>query len=210
MTRLLLLAPLALLLAACAPADRLEAPAPGAEVAPDAAAPVPADLGPLPEASLYHLDAAWTSHREDAVAFADLRGRPVLLAMVYANCASACPLIVHDMKRVAEQLPPERAADVQFVLVSLDPTRDTPETMRRFADAHGLDDAWTLLRGDPADVQLLANVLGVRYREEPDGEFAHSNIISALDVHGEIAAQHEGLGTDAPALVAALAAAGPR
>ncbi len=202
MTRTLLLA-LALGLAACT--------APPA--APPAEAPAAPGVAndPLGGESLYVMDAPWERHTGGEVRLADLGGTPVLLALVYTNCASACPLIVHDMKAIAEALPEGQAAGLRYVLVSLDPARDTPEAMRRFADAHGLGDAWTLLRGDPEDVRMLAALLNVRYGPEPDGQVAHSNLIHVLGADGRLVAQQEGLGTDpaptAGALTQALAVA---
>jgi protein SCO1/2 len=164
------------------------------------ATPPTASDAPLSDASLYHVDAAWASDADRAFALADLRGTPVALAMVYADCGTACPLIVNDMKRIGE------AADtpLRYVLVTLDPARDTPEHLRSFRAMHRLGDDWTLLRGSADDVQTLAAVLGVRYRADPDGTIAHSNLITLLDAGGNVVAQQEGLGTDPAPAVAAL------
>lgn len=156
---------------------------------------------PLSETSIYQHDAVWQTDDEDALALADFRGQPVALAMVYADCGTACPLIVQDMKRIGNA-----AGDVplRYVLVSLDPERDTPERMRAFRHMHAMGDGWTMLRGSEDDVQTLAAILGVRYRPDTDGSIAHSNIITLLDAAGNIAAQQEGLGLDPAPAVAAL------
>lgn len=179
----------ALALSACAPAS---GSTPVASVAPDA---------PLSDASVYHVDATWETDAGGDLTLADLRGRPVALAMVYADCGTACPIIVRDMQQIGAA-----AADVplRYVLVSLDPERDTPEHLRAFRAAHGLGDDWTLLRGADVDVQTLAAVLGVRYRADADGTIAHSNLITLLDAGGDVVAQQEGLGTDPAPAVAAL------
>lgn len=155
---------------------------------------------PLSETSIYQHDAVWQTDEEDSLALADFRGEPVALAMVYADCGTACPLIVQDMKRLG------KAADVplRYVLVSLDPERDTPERMRAFRHMHAIGDGWTMLRGSEDDVQTLAALLGVRYRPDSDGTIAHSNIITLLDAHGDVVVQQEGLGLDPAPAVAAL------
>src|SRR5690606_28291582 len=149
---------------------------------------------------IYQHDAVWQTDEEDSLALADFRGEPVALAMVYADCGTACPLIVQDMKRLG------KAADVplRYVLVSLDPERDTPERMRAFRHMHAIGDGWTMLRGSEDDVQTLAALLGVRYRPDSDGTIAHSNIITLLDAHGDVVVQQEGLGLDPAPAVAAL------
>lgn len=166
------------------------------------------DLGaPLSPTSLYHYDATWQTDAETPMKLADLRGRPVLLAMVYADCGTACPMIIHDMKRIAEQV---GGVPLRHVLVTLDPERDTPEHLRRFRQMHELGTDWTLLRGSDDAIQTLAALLGVRYRADADGTIAHSNLITLLDAGGDVAAQQEGLGADpAPAVAALLAATRP-
>ncbi|HIG75239.1 MAG TPA: SCO family protein [Bacteroidetes bacterium] len=184
MPRLLLLTLAAASLAACA--------APASD---------PADLdAPLSDASVYQVDVAWGTDGGETVTLADLRGAPVALAMVYADCGTACPMIVHDMKQIGE------AADVplRYVLVTLDPARDTPEHLQSFRAMHQLGDDWTMLRGSDDDVRTLAAVLGVRYRFDADGTIAHSNLITLLDAGGDVVAQQEGLGTDPAPAVAAL------
>lgn len=190
MTRLLLTA-LTLALAACTSP-------PGADDA------VPYDpSAPLPETSLYGVPSAWQTDAGAPAALADLRGRPVLVAMVYAQCGTACPFLVRDMKRIGE------AAEVdglRYVLVSLDPDRDSPEQLRAFRASHDLGDEWTLLRGEADDVQTLAALLSVRYRMDADSTIAHTNRITLLDADGVIVTRQDGLGTDPGPAAAALRA----
>ena len=44
---------------------------------------------PLSDASVYQHDAVWQTDAETTLTLADLRGRPVALAMVYADCGTA-------------------------------------------------------------------------------------------------------------------------
>lgn len=192
MTRFLtltLFAGLAVLLAACA-----------SEPAPPAF-----DVdAPLSDASIYQHDAVWETDAETTTTLADLRGQPVAIAMVYADCGTACPMIVHDMKQIGKAVA-ETDGDIplRYVLVTLDPERDTPEHLRNFRGMHQLDGDWTMLRGSDDAIQTLAALLGVRYRPDVDGSIAHSNIITLLDAGGEIVVQQEGLETDpAPAVTA--------
>ena len=148
------------------------------------------------EASLYQYDVPWTTQYGETVTLGTFQDRPVVLSMVFTNCSYACPMIVSDMKKLAAALPQDQRERVQYLLVSLDPERDTPEALRHFGDAYGLNDAgWTLLRGDADQVRMLAALLGIRYRKQSDGQFAHTSLITLLDHEGEIAHQQQGLGT---------------
>lgn len=173
MTRLLIA--FALLLAACA------------QVEPDESVRLD---GPLPDASLYHLDATWTTQDDETVTLADFRGEPVVISLIYARCASACAVLALDMRKIEAEL---GRPGVRYVLVSLDPEHDTPERLRSLKAGYRLSDDFTLLRGDPRDVRRLAALLGVQYRTEPNGEISHSNLITVLDRHGEPVRRQEGL-----------------
>src|SRR5262245_37699002 len=101
--------------------------------------------------------------------------------MFFANCEYACPILVHDMKRIEAALPENLRANVGFVLVSFDGDRDTPVALAQYRKNHGLAANWTLLRGTPDDVLELGLLLGVKFKKDFRGQFAHSNVITVLD-----------------------------
>ena len=149
---------------------------------------------PLTARSIYQLEASWTTDEAVAMELSELRGRPVVLAMFFASCTYACPLLVNDMQRLRELLPVEVRSRTQFVLVSFDTVRDTPAALQEFRKRSGIEDAgWTLVRGDADSVQELAMLLGVKFKQEVSGQFAHSNLVTVLNGEGEIAHQRNGL-----------------
>lgn len=161
---------------------------------------------PLPGGSIYQIDASFTDQSGEAVRLADLAGRPTHIALVFTHCSNVCPRLVADIARIEDGLG-ERADDVRFVLLSIDPARDTPERLRAFADERGLDlKRWTLLRGDDRDVRMVAAALGVQYRAIADGDFAHSNLVTLLDARGVVVHRQEGLGAEPDAAVQATRA----
>ncbi len=164
--------------------------------APDAAATAAAASAPFSARSLYQLDAAWTDDAGQAVSLATLRGRPVVMAMFFASCEYACPVLVSDMKRLRALLPAAVRETAQFVLVTFDTARDTTDVLKGYRARSELDGSWTLLRGDDAAVQELAMLLGVKFKQDARGQFAHSNLITVLNPEGEIAHQHAGLSGD--------------
>jgi protein SCO1/2 len=147
------------------------------------------------EYSLYDLPGAWRDQRGDTLHLAALAGRVRVVAMVYTSCRATCPLIVADLKRIESAVAPAGSAGVGFVLVSLDPWRDTPGRLATWAAATGLDPArWTLLSGSDDSVRELAASLDVRYQSQPGGEIAHTNGLTVLDRQGRVAHQQTGLG----------------
>lgn len=148
---------------------------------------------PLTARSLYQLDTAWTNDAGTTVTLATLRGRPVVAAMFFASCEYACPIIVSEMKRLGDTLPADVRDRAQFVLVSFDSARDSPAALNAYRARMALGSNWTLLHGEPAAVQELAMLLGVKYSQDARGQFAHSNLITVLNPEGEVSHQRAGL-----------------
>lgn len=148
----------------------------------------------LSKRSLYQLNATWTTQDGTRIKFASLRGKIRLIAMIYASCQYACPLTISDLKRIEQGIPKAQRAKVGFVLVTIDPKRDTPAKLKELAQKRKLDlKRWTLLRGSPDDILELAALLGVKYKKVSDTMFAHSNLITVLDAQGVMKHQQVGL-----------------
>ena len=112
------------------------------------------------------------------------------------------------MQALDRSLPARVRARTRFVLFSLDPERDTPAALRRFAADHGLDPArWTLLAAGPDDMRTIAAVLDVRFRPDTGGEIAHSAVVVVAGPDGVIRHRQNGLDGDPASLVAAVSAA---
>src|SRR5262249_42463092 len=124
--------------------------------------------------SVYQVESTWRTDQEKQIKLGALAGRPQVVAMFFAHCQYACPIIVNDMKRIESALGEEQATRIGFTLVSLDPMRDTPAALWEYRHTRDLPGKnWTLLCGDPDDVLELAAVLGVRYRADANGQIAH-------------------------------------
>ena len=150
--------------------------------------------GTFSETSLYQLASTWTTATARQIRLRELHGKVQLLAMISTTCDAACPLIVNVMQQLEASLPDELRPQVGFVLVTFDPQRDTPEVLRAYSERMHLDlHRWALLHGRPDDVFELAVLLGVKYRQQKTGGFAHTNLITVLNKRGEIVHRHEGL-----------------
>ncbi len=159
---------------------------------------------PLSARSIYQLDTPWTNDTGAAVRLAALRGRPVVLALFFAQCEYACPILVRDMQRLRAALPADQRERVQFVLVSFDTARDTPAALKVYRERMVLDAGWTLLRGETTAVQELAMLLGVKFKQDARGQFSHSNLFTILNREGEVVHQQLGLQSDGSDSVTAL------
>ncbi|MBL7789343.1 MAG: SCO family protein [Chitinophagales bacterium] len=144
----------------------------------------------LSDESIYQLTSDWKKQDGTTIKLESMRGKIVVAAMVFTNCASACPRIVADIQRIEKEV---NSNDVHFLLISMDPEKDTPERFREFAKERGIGDQWTMISSVQSSTDEIANVLGVKIKKLSDGGFDHSNSIYVLDVDGSIAHIQEGL-----------------
>lgn len=160
----------------------------------------------LDPSSIYQLESRWTDADGKTISISNLRGKVRVLAIFYSTCEYACPITVGRMKSIQAGLPENVRDNAGFVLVSMDVANDDPARLREYARRTELKGDWTLLKGSEESVRELAALLGFRYRQEKDGEFAHSNMITVLDREGRIAHQSIGLDTDVSDAVKAATA----
>jgi protein SCO1/2 len=143
------------------------------------------------------MDATWHTEEGEAVQLGDLRGKVMVMVMIYTSCKAACPRLVADMRSLHDKVPAGLGDEVRYVLVSIDPVNDTPEKLKAFAISKEMDgEEWTFLQGNEDTVRELANILAVKYKSITPVDFSHSNIISVFDPSGELVHQQEGLGLD--------------
>lgn len=163
--------------------------------------PLPA-AEPVRDTSIYQLPVSMTDSKGGAASLGAWSGQPALISMVYTSCTAACPLIISDLKAIDAALSPTTRAATRYLLVSMDPERDTPAKLAEMASNHGLDDRWLLTRTDEDGVRQIAAVLGIRYRKLADGNYNHSAVLTLLDGNGVIDQRIDGLGQSNAELVA--------
>jgi protein SCO1/2 len=165
----------------------------------------------LPEKSLYQLETVWTNDNAEAVKLSSLKGRPQVVVMFFASCQYTCPLLVYQVKQLEAQLPANLRGNVGFTLVSFDSKRDTPAALKTYRVQHELSrENWTLLRGDADSVLDLAALLGVKFKEDAQGQFSHSNVITLLNADGEIVYQQLGMNPENQEMIRQIEKLGAR
>lgn len=159
----------------------------------------------LPELSIYNLPSTWTTQDNEQIELEELRGKVLVMVMIYTSCKAACPRLVADMRNIEKQIPEEDLDDVRFIMVSIDPETDTPQRLKKFSEENQMEDEhWMFLRGTPEDTREFAAVLAVSYKRISPIDFSHSNIISVFDEEGVLVHQQEGLGVDNTETVEAI------
>ena len=159
----------------------------------------------ISENSIFNLTTKWKTQNDKSIELKELKGKTLVMVMVYTTCKAACPRLVADMRNIAKEIPEEYTNKVHYVFVSIDPENDTPKRLKEFAKENYMDtNNYTFLQGTKNGVREFANVLAVKYKEISPLDFSHSNIISVFNPKGELVHQQEGLGVDNKETVAKI------
>ncbi|HJV25162.1 MAG TPA: SCO family protein [Aromatoleum sp.] len=142
----------------------------------------------LPNDSIYQVKSKWVDQSGKTVELSSLAGKPVAISMIYLSCKFSCPTTVSHMKALQRMLPEHLKNDIQFVLVSFDPTHDTPAAMKKFAGKHSLEfPQWRFITArNESDLRELSSLIEFKYRKIANGDFEHSFGIAALDAEGRM------------------------
>lgn len=151
----------------------------------------------ISELSIYNLPSKWTNQNSENIEMKDLKGKVLVMVMIYTSCKSACPRLVADMRNIESRLSENIKKNVKLVLISIDPKVDTPERLKAFSIENKMDGLqWEFLRSTEENTREFAAVLAVNYKKVSPLEFSHSNIISVFNANGELVFQQEGLGVN--------------
>jgi protein SCO1 len=144
----------------------------------------------------------------------DLKGKNVILSYIYTNCPDICPLTTHNIISIKEQLDKEEMTDVEYIVISFDPERDSPSVLKKYADVRGIkSNAWHFLTGNKKAVFDLLDELNVRAMSgdttiTPKGDtlyyFIHTDRISLLDKQGRLRKNFNGSRVDKDELIISL------
>ncbi|MFN8416540.1 MAG: SCO family protein [Cytophagaceae bacterium] len=151
------------------------------------------EMKKLPTNSIFHLTSQWQDQHNKTYPLESLRGKTLVVVMIYTTCQAACPILISDMKKIEQKINPSYLDHTSFILVSIDPETDTPEHLAHFADLNKMTAShWVFLRSNEESTQEFANVLAMKYKKISPIDFSHSNIISVFNPEGEMIMQEEG------------------
>lgn len=139
-----------------------------------------ADIGPAPAVSL--IDATGRPFE-----LASLRGKAVVVSFIYTTCNGSCPATTHNLYRVQEALKEAGlwGERIHFVSITLDPARDTPEVLGRYAKIYDADPAaWHFLGGPLDRVARVLAAWDMWARINAAGVLDHPSRIFLVDPRG--------------------------
>ena len=119
--------------------------------------------------------------------FAALRGKPLVVSLIYTSCTHVCPMITQRLRQAVEEAQRMMGAD-RFTVITLgfDTRNDSPMRMAAYARAQGIDlPNWKFLSGDEASVSALARDLGFSYAASGGG-YLHVSQTTIVDRDGRV------------------------
>ncbi len=138
----------------------------------------------------------------ERISLAELRGKPLVISLVYTSCYQICPMTTRHLAGVIDKAR-DALGDTSFnvAVVGFDTRVDTPAAMSYFGRQQGVaDDGWYLLSGTSAEVDALARETGFLYYPSPSG-FDHLIQATVIDAEGRVYRQVYGQVFDTPLLV---------
>lgn len=150
----------------------------------------PAEPAPLENCILSGADAVGgpidlVDGRGTRVTQADFAGAPAVVYFGFTHCPDTCPTTLYTL---AEALAAPGGYDVQPVLISIDPARDTPAVMEAYVKTEGFPSGLEGLTGTPLQVDAAKRAFSVYSAATPiDGaqgtsyNIDHSSLLYVLD-----------------------------
>jgi protein SCO1 len=129
-----------------------------------------------------------TGPGEQPVSLIDFRGKVVMLYFGYTFCPDVCPATMVELSDAMEILG-RKSENVQVVMISLDPERDTAEVLQQYV-AH-FNDSFIGLTGTPEELIAVTAPMGIFY-EKHEGSAAsgylidHTATVAVLDKQGKL------------------------
>lgn len=98
----------------------------------------------------------------DPISLSDLPEQPTLLFFGFTNCPDICPITLGEMRGIHNELG-DIGDDLNYVFISVDGSRDTPERMAQYFTVRDVDSFAVGLTGDSEDVRRVGADYGVKF-----------------------------------------------
>ncbi len=133
----------------------------------------------------------------------DLEGHPWVVSFIFTNCAGPCAKVSAAMRRLQDEF--FKDTDLRLVTITVDPERDQPMELSKYAAGYEADSERWLFLTDPTGQKdkiypMINGSFLMRVEEatgamrEPGYEFIHTNNVLLVDEHGVV--QGKWLSTD--------------
>ena len=136
----------------------------------------------------------------DTVTRSDVEGQILVVDFFFTRCATICPLMTKNLRRIHDRLDPD--LPVQLLSHSVTPFADSVSVLRAYADKQEANPAlWWFLTGPKSEIYSLARKSYFSCLDEGDGgfqDFVHTENVVLVDSEGRLRGFYDG--TDSKAM----------
>lgn len=132
-----------------------------------------------------------------------LKGEPLLIDFIYTACGGTCPMLTGKMAAAGKILGPALGKKIRIVSITIDPERDHPAELLKYAAGRGADrDGWLFLTGTPERIEQVLAVYNLKRYRSPDGSIDHITAAFLLGPDGHQIRQYDGVAVKAETIAA--------
>lgn len=118
-----------------------------------------------------------------------LKGKWSAIYFGYTYCPDVCPTSLQALKEGLDKLG-ARGKQIQTILITVDPERDTPEVLKAYVDNPTFPDGLRGFTGTPDQIADVAKAYKVFYQKDGSGNdylVQHQSVIYVMDPQGRLA-----------------------
>lgn len=125
----------------------------------------------------------FVNQSNEKVSRESLKGKPWVATFVFSRCPGPCPMITGRMRVLQQDM---KRYDVNLISITVDPERDTPEMLTKYAAAFSADlSNWHFLTGDRSEIySLIQEGFKLPVGEIKPGDILHTNRFVLVDAEG--------------------------
>jgi len=122
-----------------------------------------------------------------------IKGKIVIMSFIYTSCKDICPITTSRLAQIEEKLGDRMGRDIFINSISVDPENDTPDRLKKYAEAFHAGPGWLFLTGTMADIRAINGKFGERMRSltehrneivlgnDTTGDWQRDNVFNDLD-----------------------------
>ena len=141
-------------------------------------------------------DFVFTNQDERLISNEDYLGKVYVIEFFFTTCPTICPIMNDNMKRLEEAF--GNRDDFGIASFTIDPKKDTPEQLKRYAENLGVfSQNWHFLTGDASTIYELANTgfnIFAGINPKVAGGFEHQGYFALVDQNGYLRSRTDRFG----------------
>ncbi len=131
---------------------------------------------------------SFTNQNNATISDKDFANKVYVAEFFFTNCPTICPIMNKNMVKIQDIY--KDNPDFGIVSFSIDPERDSPEVLKKYAEEKGATmKNWHFLNGKIETIYELANSgfkISAGENTEAEGGFEHSGLFALIDKNGFI------------------------